>query len=75
MRPGEEASVYLCRELVDMRKSINGLSILVEEALGLNPFGPELFVFCNRKRDKLKILYWGAPGETWSWRTGGKMDP
>ena len=62
MRPGEEASVYLCRELVDMRKSINGLSILVEEALGLNPFGPELFVFCNRKRDKLKILYWERSG-------------
>ena len=62
MRPGEKVEVYVCRELVDMRKSINGLSILVEETLGLNPFGPELFVFCNRKRDKVKILYWERSG-------------
>jgi transposase len=62
MRPGEEAEVYVCRELVDLRKSINGLSVLVEETLGLNPFGPELFVFCKHKRDKLKSLYWERSG-------------
>ena len=45
-----------------MRKSINGLSILVEESLSLDPFGPTLFVFCNRKRDKVKILYWERTG-------------
>jgi len=62
MRPGDEVAVYLCREVVDMRKSINGLSILVEEGLSLDPFGPTLFVFCNRKRDKVKILYWERTG-------------
>ncbi len=62
MRPGDEVAVYLCREVVDMRKSINGLSILVEEGLSLDPFGPSLFVFCNRKRDKVKILYWERTG-------------
>ncbi len=62
MRPGDDVDVYLCRECVDMRKSINGLSILVEQALGLDPFAPKLFVFCNRKRDKLKILYWERTG-------------
>ena len=62
MRPGDDVDVYLCREVVDMRKSINGLSILVEQALGLDPFAPKLFVFCNRKRDKLKILYWERTG-------------
>jgi transposase len=62
MRPGDEVDVYLCREFVDMRKSINGLSILVEQALGLDPFARRLFVFCNRKRDKLKILYWERTG-------------
>jgi transposase len=62
MRPGDEIEVYLCREFVDMRKSINGLSVLVEEGLGLNPFGPQLFAFINRKRDKVKILYWESSG-------------
>lgn len=62
MRPADDVAVYLCREVVDMRKSINGLSILVEESLGLDPLGPRLFVFCNRKRDKVKILYWERTG-------------
>ncbi len=62
MRPAADVEVYLCREVVDFRKSINGLSALVEEHLGLNPFGPQLFVFCNRRRDKLKILYWERSG-------------
>ena len=62
MRPKEDVEVYLCREVVDFRKSINGLSILVEQQLGLNPCGPQLFVFCNRRRDKLKILYWERSG-------------
>jgi transposase len=62
MRPGDDVPVYLCREVVDLRKSINGLSILVEQGLGLDPFSPRLFVFCNRKRDKLKILYWERTG-------------
>lgn len=62
MRPGETVAVYLCREAVDMRKSINGLSVLVEQALALDPFEPALFVFCNRKRDKVKILYWERAG-------------
>jgi len=62
MRPAEEVSVYLCRQVVDFRKSINGLSAMVEEELGLDPFGPHLFVFCNRRRDKIKILYWERSG-------------
>ena len=35
---------------------------LVEQELGLDPFGPQLFVFCNRQRDKIKILYWERSG-------------
>ena len=62
MRPREQVEVFLCREAVDMRKSINGLSVLVEQALGLDPFAEQLFVFCNRKRDKVKILYWERSG-------------
>jgi transposase len=62
MRPGGDVEVYLCREAVDFRKSINGLSILVEQALGLDPFAEKLYVFSNRKRDKVKILYWERSG-------------
>jgi transposase len=62
MRPAEGVTVLLCRAPVDFRKSINGLSILVEEALGQDPFSPQLFVFINRKHDKVKILYWERSG-------------
>ena len=62
MRPGDEVAVLLCREPVDFRKSINGLSILVEDVLDLDPFSAQLFVFTNRKRDKVKILYWERSG-------------
>lgn len=55
-------AVYLCRDIVDFRKGINGLAVLVEEALCLNPFSEQLFVFCNRKRDKVRILYWERNG-------------
>lgn len=63
MRPGIDGpSVYLCVEQVDFRKSISGLSLIVEQSLELNPFEPVLLVFINRKRDKLKILYWERNG-------------
>ena len=62
MRPGEAVEVYLCREPVDLRKSIQGLSVLVEQGLGLDPFAPRLYVFCGRRRDKVKILYWERSG-------------
>jgi transposase len=59
MRPANELPVVcLCRDIFDFRKGINGLAILVEEVLQHDPFSEELFVFCDRKRDKVKILYW-----------------
>jgi len=54
--------VYLAVGSTDMRKSINGLSIIVEQAMELNPFSGELFVFCNRRRNIIKILYWDENG-------------
>jgi transposase len=47
---------------VDMRKSINGLCILVDSLLGQNPGCGSLYVFCNRMKDKCKILYWDGNG-------------
>ena len=54
--------VYLATGSTDLRKSIDGLAALVQEGFGLDPFSPSLFVFCNRQRDKLKILYWDLNG-------------
>ena len=48
--------VYLACAPTDMRKSINGLVVLVKEVFDLDPFSPSWFVFCNRQRDKIKIL-------------------
>jgi transposase len=57
-----EQRVYLAPGVTDMRKSIDGLAVLVKEVLELDPFSPCLFVFCNRNRDKLKILHWQHSG-------------
>ncbi len=54
--------VYVCRDVVDFRKGIKSLSVLVEGTLALDPFSEHLFVFCNRKRDKVKVLYWERNG-------------
>jgi len=54
--------VYLAVGSTDMRKAINGLSIMVEQAMELNPFSGDLFVFCNRARTIIKILYWDQNG-------------
>ena len=54
--------VYIALGVTDMRKSINGLSIIVEEELGLDLFTGNLFAFCNRNRDIVKILYWDHNG-------------
>lgn len=63
MHPGSQiGAVYLCCEPVDLRKSIAGLSALVEQGLGLNPFGSALHVFVNARRDKIKALYWHRNG-------------
>ena len=45
IRPSTDLRVYLCREPVDMRKQIDGLALLVQEAMALNPFDQALFVF------------------------------
>ncbi|WP_010280031.1 IS66 family insertion sequence element accessory protein TnpB [Paenibacillus senegalensis] len=54
--------VLLASGATDLRKSIDGLAALVQESLGVSPFAPTLFVFCNRGRDKLKMLYWDHNG-------------
>ncbi len=47
IRPGDEIRVHLCRDGVDFRKQMRGLSVLVQEELELDPFSSHLFAFCN----------------------------
>ena len=54
--------VYLAKEPADMRKSFDGLSALVAGALELDPLSGHLFVFINKRRDRIKILYWDRDG-------------
>ena len=54
--------VYIALGATDMRKSINGLSLLVEDHFELDLFSGSLFAFCNRRRDLVKILYWQENG-------------
>ena len=61
--------VYLVSGVTDMRKATQGLSLIVSEQLGHNPFDGSVFVFCNRQRDKLKILYWERNGFWLYYRT------
>src|SRR5437868_12783915 len=54
--------IWLYSTPTDMRKSIDGLSVIVADQLEKNPRGPEIFVFYNRGMDKLKVLYWDKNG-------------
>ncbi|OHV00376.1 transposase [Ralstonia solanacearum] len=58
----EGLKVYLHRDAVDFRKSINGLAAMVEQAMGLDPFAAAVYVFRNRRADRIKILGWDRNG-------------
>lgn len=54
--------VYLAIPKVDMRKSFNGLSNVIAQEFEIDSLTGDLFVFCNKKGDKIKILYWDRNG-------------
>ena len=58
----ENKRVFLACGRTDMRKQIDGLAAIVEGSFKLNPFDGALFVFCNRNRDRIKILEWDNDG-------------
>jgi transposase len=58
--------VLVCREPVDMRRSFDGLESMVRERLKEDPLSGALFVFWNRRRDRLKILSFDGTG-LWIW--------
>lgn len=58
----QNLKVFLAPGVTDLRKAIDGLSILVESQLELNLFSGYLFGFCNRRRTTIKLLYWDNNG-------------
>ena len=67
--PSNDLAAYLYAKAVDMRKSMNGLSIIVEQEITLSLNMAALFIFYNRSRDKIKILCWQRNGFT-VWHKG-----
>ena len=62
LNPGPATKVYLACGATDMRKSYDGLYAMVRGKLEADPLGGHLFVFCNRRRDRLKVLFWDGSG-------------
>jgi hypothetical protein len=54
--------IYLCLDPTDMRKSFNGLYAIARHELERDPMDGSLFVFANRRRDRIKLLYWDGTG-------------
>jgi len=56
------SAVYVVADPCDLRKSIDGLALAVETSLGHSPLSGSVFVFFNRGRDKVKLLWWDRHG-------------
>ena len=56
------AKIWFYRQPIDFRKQIDGLIMLVADTLKMNPTSGQLFIFRNKKADKLKMLYWEDDG-------------
>ena len=54
--------IYLACGATDLRKSVDGLAIIVKQEFNMDPFGNYLFLFCNRNRNRLKCLNWDKNG-------------
>ena len=55
-------NIYIACGHTDMRKSIDGLAAVVKEQFHLDPFSNTLFLFCGRKRNRMKVLLWEGDG-------------
>lgn len=60
--PESQVRIWLYTQPADMRKSYNGLSALVKQKLQEDPLSGQLFVFINRKRTQMKVLYFDRTG-------------
>ena len=78
----DNLKVYLHRDPVDFRYGMNSLSILVEQAMHLNPMDSSLYIFGNRRRDRVKIIGWDGsvrhrkiPGRAQARPAPGRFQP
>ena len=55
-------SIYIVCGYTDMRKSIDGLAAVVQQQFHLAPFSKSLFLFCGKRRDRIKVLLWEGDG-------------
>lgn len=55
-------NIYIACGYTDMRKSIDGLAAVVQEQFHLDPFSSSLFLFCGKRRDRMKVLLWEGDG-------------
>ena len=54
--------VYIACGYTDLRRGIDGLAAMVQQQFNLDPFTNTLFLFCGRRRDRIKALYWEGNG-------------
>ena len=54
--------IYVACGYTDLRKSVDGLALMVQQSFQLDPFGRSLFLFCGKRRDRIKALYWEGDG-------------
>ena len=57
-----DVQVYLHRDPVDFRAGIDSLAMLVEQSMALDPFARAVFAFCNRRKDRVKLLFFDRSG-------------
>jgi transposase len=57
-----KVKIFLRPGYTDMRKAVNGLTIIVQESMLQDPFSGSLYLFCNRERKLLKAVYWDKTG-------------
>lgn len=55
-------NIYIACGHTDMRKSIDGLAAIIQQQFQLDPFAPSLFLFCGKRRDRIKCLLWEGDG-------------
>ena len=66
--PTKFDKIFFYRPFIDFRKGVRSLAAIVQDQMGLKPFHKNLFLFCNRKRDKIKVLFWHGTGFTMVYR-------